>query len=145
MGMNISRSSGCGDDITGGYKPLAEINVTPLVDVMLVLLIIFMVAAPLMMAQLPIEMPEADLEDMGKPKEPLVISIDAQRQYYIGEEMVDHTALMARLGAEMARDASQTVYVRGDKGVSYGDVIGLLSMVSTTGFSQISLMTEAPQ
>jgi biopolymer transport protein TolR len=144
MGMNVSRSGGS-DDTLGGYKPLAEINVTPLVDVMLVLLIIFMVAAPLMMAQLPIQMPEADLEDMGKPKEPLVISIDAQRQYYIGEDRVDHTTLIARLGAEMARDAAQTVYVRGDKNVSYGEVIGLLSMVSTTGFSQISLMTEAPQ
>jgi biopolymer transport protein ExbD len=143
MGMNISKSGG--DETGGGYKPLAEINVTPLVDVMLVLLIIFMVAAPLMMTQLPIEMPEADLDDMGKPKEPLIVSIDAQRRYYIGEEMVDNITLVARLGAEMARDASQTVYVRGDKGVPYGEVIGLLSMVSTTGFTQISLMTEAPQ
>lgn len=144
MGMHVSRS-GDFDEAGGGYKPLAEINVTPLVDVMLVLLIIFMVAAPLMMAQLPIQMPEADLEDMGKPKEPLVVSIDAQRQYYIGEEKVDYKTLIARLGAEMARDAAQTVYVRGDKDVTYGEVIGLLSMVSTTGFTQISLMTEAPQ
>jgi biopolymer transport protein ExbD len=143
MGMNVNRSGG--GDGTGGYKPLAEINVTPLVDVMLVLLIIFMVAAPLMMAKLPIEMPEADLEDMGKPQEPLIVSIDARRQYYIGEEIVDNTTLVARLGMEMARDAAQTVYVRGDKGVPYGEVIGLLSMVSTTGFTKISLMTEAPQ
>lgn len=145
MGMNASKATTGGEDTLGGYKPLAEINVTPLVDVMLVLLIIFMVAAPLMMAQLPIQMPEADLEDMGKPKEPLVVSIDAQREYYIGEEKVDHTSLIARLGAEMARDAAQTVYVRGDKAVPYGDVIGLLSLVSTAGFTQISLMTEAPQ
>lgn len=145
MGMNASKANAGGEDTLGGYKPLAEINVTPLVDVMLVLLIIFMVAAPLMMAQLPIQMPEADLEDMGKPKEPLVISIDAHREYYIGEEKVDHTTLIARLGSEMARDAAQTVYVRGDKGVPYGDVIGLLSLVSTAGFTQISLMTEAPQ
>jgi biopolymer transport protein ExbD len=124
---------------------MAEINVTPLVDVMLVLLIIFMVAAPLMMAKLPIEMPEADLEDMGKPQAPLVISIDVQRQYYIGDDKVDNATLMSRLSAEMARDAAQTVYVRGDKGVAYGEVIGLLSLVSTTGFTQISLMTEAPQ
>src|SRR5690349_1894037 len=129
MGMSANRGGG-GEE--GGYKPMAEINVTPLVDVMLVLLIIFMVAAPLMMAQLPIEMPEADLEDMGKPKEPLIVSIDAQHQYYIGEDIVDQTTLIARLGAEMARDAAQTVYVRGDKGVQYGEVIGLLSMVSTT-------------
>ncbi|HEX5056609.1 MAG TPA: biopolymer transporter ExbD [Gammaproteobacteria bacterium] len=144
MGISVNRNNGDEADFVG-YKPMAEINVTPLVDVMLVLLIIFMVAAPLMMAQLPIEMPEADLEDMGKPKEPLVISIDMQRQYYIGDDKVDNTTLMARLSAEMARDAAQTVYVRGDKGVSYGEVIGLLSMVSTTGFTQISLMTEAPQ
>jgi biopolymer transport protein TolR len=144
MGMHVNRS-GDPTEAGGGYQPLAEINVTPLVDVMLVLLIIFMVAAPLMMARLPIQMPEADLEDMGKPKEPLVVSIDAQRQYYIGEEKVDHKTLIARLGAEMARDAAQTVYVRGDKSVSYGEVIGLLSMVNTTGFTQISLMTQAPQ
>jgi biopolymer transport protein TolR len=145
MGMSANKNYGGADDVGGGYKPMAEINVTPLVDVMLVLLIIFMVAAPLMMAKLPIEMPEADLENMGKPKEPLIVSIDARRQYYIGEEIVDHTTLLARLGAEMGRDAAQTVYVRGDKNVPYGEVIGLLSMVSTTGFTQISLMTEAPQ
>ena len=143
MGMNISKSGG--DETGGGYKPLAEINVTPLVDVMLVLLIIFMVAAPLMMTQLPIEMPEADLDDMGKPKEPLIVSIDAQRQYYIGEEIVDNVTLLSRLSMEVAKNAAQTVYVRGDKGVAYGEVIGLLSMVSTAGFTQISLMTEAPQ
>jgi biopolymer transport protein TolR len=143
MGMNASRSGGI--DETGGYKPLAEINVTPLVDVMLVLLIIFMVAAPLMMAKLPIEMPEADLEDMGKPKEPLIVSIDARHRYYIGDEIVDNTTLLSRLSMEVARNAAQTVYVRGDKGVAYGEVIGLLSMVSTAGFTQISLMTEAPQ
>jgi biopolymer transport protein TolR len=144
MGINPGRNSGI-DEIGNGYKPLAEINVTPLVDVMLVLLIIFMVAAPLMMEKLPIEMPEADLQDLGKPKEPLILGIDARHQYYIGEEIVDNTALVSRLGKEMARDAAQTVYVRGDKGVAYGEVIGLLSMVSTAGFSNISLMTEAPQ
>jgi biopolymer transport protein TolR len=143
MGMHVSRSGGI--DETGGYKPLAEINVTPLVDVMLVLLIIFMVAAPLMMAKLPIEMPEADLEDMGKPQEPLIVSIDARHQYYVGEEIVDNATLLSRLSKEVARDAGQTIYVRGDKGVAYGEVIGLLSMVSTAGFTQISLMTEAPQ
>jgi biopolymer transport protein TolR len=143
MGINVSRSSGI--DETVGYKPLAEINVTPLVDVMLVLLIIFMVSAPLMMAKLPIEMPEADLQDMGKPREPLILSVDARHQYYIGEEIVDNITLVSRLGKEMARDGAQTVYVRGDKGVAYGEVIGLLSMVSTAGFTNISLMTEAPQ
>jgi biopolymer transport protein TolR len=144
MGMNVQNSGGGGDDF-GGYKPMAEINVTPLVDVMLVLLIIFMVAAPLMMAKLPIEMPEADLDDMGKPKEPLVVSIDALHQYYIGDNVVDRDTLIAHLSTEMAKDPGQVVYVRGDKGVPYGAVIGLLSTVSTIGFTQISLMTEAPQ
>ncbi len=144
MGIIVSRSSGI-DEAGGGYKPLAEINVTPLVDVMLVLLIIFMVAAPLMMAKLPIEMPEADLQDLGKPKEPLILGIDTLHQYYIGEEVVNNTTLVSRLGKEMAKDAAQTVYVRGDKGVAYGEVIGLLSMVSTAGFTNISLITEAPR
>jgi biopolymer transport protein TolR len=143
MGMNVQNSGG-GDEFSG-YKPMAEINVTPLVDVMLVLLIIFMVAAPLMMAKLPIEMPEADLENMGKPKEPLVVSIDKQRQFYIGEKMVGRDELVSHLSNEMGKDAGQVVYVRGDKGVPYGEVIGLLSTVSTIGFTQISLMTESPQ
>jgi biopolymer transport protein TolR len=144
MGMHV-QNSGSGGDEFGGYKPMAEINVTPLVDVMLVLLIIFMVAAPLMMAKLPIEMPEADLENMGKPKEPLVVSIDILRQFYIGEKMVGRDELVSHLSNEMGKDASQVVYVRGDQGVPYGEVIGLLSTVSTIGFTQISLMTEAPQ
>src|ERR1043165_7679515 len=99
MGMSAPQGGPPGDE-SSGYRAMAEINVTPMVDVMLVLLIIFMVTAPLMMAQLPIEMPEADLKDMGKPKEPLVISIDAQRQYYIGDEKVDNIMLMARLSTE---------------------------------------------
>src|SRR5258707_1223816 len=82
MGMSVRSSSGGGEE-EGGLSPVAEINVTPLVDVMLVLLIIFMVTAPLMLSQLPLKLPKASLQDMGKPRDPLLVSLDKDGTYYI--------------------------------------------------------------
>ena len=131
-------------DEAGALGPMAEINVTPLVDVMLVLLIIFMVTAPLMMVQLPVELPKASLQEVGKPKEPLIVGVDAAGQYYIMKEAVPADQLMPRLKRLVDEDPDQIVYVSADKTVPYGQVMQLLSFCGVAGFYKISLMAESP-
>jgi biopolymer transport protein ExbD len=148
MGMNVKTSSGGGDE--GEMGPVAEINVTPLVDVMLVLLIIFMITAPLMMSQLPITLPKASLQEMGKPRDPLIVSFDLQGNYYIDTggghtEQVTYEELPAKLAAIAAVQADNLVYVRADKGALYGKVVDLLAIVGNSGFYKVSLMSEAQQ
>jgi biopolymer transport protein ExbD len=143
MSMSAPRGGSSGDE-SSGYKPMAEINVTPMVDVMLVLLIIFMVTAPLMMAQLPIELPKSSAQDLGKPPEPLIVGLDAQGNFYVGGDQVSEADLPAKLQGIAQNNPDQIVYVRADKGIPYGQVIGLLSTVGKAGFYKISLMSEQP-
>ena len=140
--MAMSAPRAASGDESSGYRPMAEINVTPLVDVMLVLLIIFMITAPLMMAQLPIELPKSSAQDLGKPPEPLIVALDAKGEFYIGGDVVPAAELSGRLKALAEKDPDQIVYVRADKIVPYGQVMALLSVVGQSGFYKISLMSE---
>jgi biopolymer transport protein ExbD len=146
MAMNVP-SAGGGED--GEMGPIAEINVTPLVDVMLVLLIIFMVTAPLMLSKVPITLPKANLDEMGKPRDPLIVSVDLQNNYYLDvaqhSEQIPFAQLPARLHAIAQSQGDNLVYVRADKGVEYGHVLDLISMVGEAGFYRVSLMSEAQQ
>src|SRR5215831_14632561 len=101
------------------YRPLAEINVTPMVDVMLVLLVIFMVAAPLLMVGVPLDLPKTRAAAITQHKEPLVLSLDRGDVVFIGDDQVTPGALESRLAALAAEDRSRIVYVRADKTVSY--------------------------
>ena len=143
MAMSAPRSGPSGDELSG-YRPMAEINVTPLVDVMLVLLIIFMITAPLMMAQLPIELPKTSAQDLGKPPEPLIVALDAKGQYYIGSDVVAPKDLLTRLKAMADKNPDQVVYVRADKTIPYGQVMALLGEAGQAGFYKISLMSDQP-
>src|SRR4029077_12603404 len=96
MAMSAPQGGPPGDE-SSGYRPMAEINVTPMVDVMLVLLIIFMVTAPLMMAQLPIELPKTSAQDLGQPPQPLIVGLDAQGNFYIGGDQVSEADLPGKL------------------------------------------------
>jgi biopolymer transport protein ExbD len=142
--MAMSAPQGPSGDEFSGYRPMAEINVTPMVDVMLVLLIIFMVTAPLMMAQLPIELPKAGAQDLGKPPEPLIVAVDTDGNYYIGGDKVSGSDLPGKLASMAQNDPDQIVYVRADKGIPYGQVMTLLGIVGKAGFYKISLMSEQP-
>ncbi|HUS25102.1 MAG TPA: biopolymer transporter ExbD [Candidatus Binatia bacterium] len=132
---------GNSDDELG---PLAEINVTPLVDVMLVLLIIFMVTAPLMMVKLPIELPKISAEEVGKPKEPLIVGVDASTQLFYGEEPVSVDDMKSRLAEVATTEPDRMVYVQADKSVPYGQVIDLLGLVGQSGLAHVSLMAQQP-
>ena len=131
------------DDVEPAYKPLAEINVTPMVDVMLVLLVIFMVAAPLLTVGVPVDLPKTTAAQVTEPKEPLIVSIDRDGRTFIGDEAVADDALAARLGGLAAQAPERIVYVRGDRHIEYARVMDLLGVVNTAGFTKVSLLAEA--
>jgi biopolymer transport protein ExbD len=143
----MSMSTQSGDDDAAA---IAEINVTPLVDVMLVLLIIFMVTAPLMLSQLPLKLPKASLQDMGKPRDPLLVSLDHDGNYYIDlggghTEEVPIDKLPARLAQIAQGQPDNLVYIRADKDAMFDKVRDILKMAAQAGFYKVSLVSEAPQ
>jgi len=129
-------------DDGGGYKPLAEINVTPLVDVMLVLLIIFMITAPLMLSNVPLELPKLTAGTVARPEEPLVVSLNRDGEIFLKDEKLTAGELMTRLQALAPERSGDVIFVRGDKGVDYGSVMELLGKVGEAGFARISLIAE---
>ena len=141
MGMAVG-SNGY-DDGEMSYKPLAEINVTPFVDVMLVLLIIFMVAAPLMVQGVPVELPKTSASKLGTVKKPMVVSLAAGGNLFIRDEQVTRQNLVARLMAIKSQEGGDgIVYVRADKKIAYGDVMEILGRVGESGFARVSLLSQ---
>jgi biopolymer transport protein TolR len=124
------------------HSLIAEINVTPFVDVMLVLLIIFMVAAPLLTVGVPIELPQAKGKQLQANKEPLAISVKSNGDVYIGETMVALDEVAGKLSAIAKNGYDEPVFVRGDKGVTYGIVMRVMGRISAGGFKKVSLVTE---
>ena len=127
------------------YRPMSEINVTPLVDVMLVLLIVFMVAAPLLTVGVPVDLPQTQAPAINEQKEPLVITVNAQGQIYIQETEVADEQLAPRLQAITNNNPQATIYVRGDKAIQYGRVMEVMGMIGAAGFSKVSLIAEMPR
>ena len=131
--------------LAGRYRPMSEINVTPLVDVMLVLLVVFMVAAPLLTVGVPVDLPQTQAPPITEPKEPLVITINGEGRIFIQEAEVPTEALVPRLQAITANNSDAPLYVRGDKAINYGRVVEVMSLVSAAGFRKVSLIAEAPK
>ncbi len=142
MGMGPIRTQDTDDEF--GTAPLSEINVTPLVDVMLVLLIIFMVAAPLMTVGEPVQLPKTAAPKVSQPKQPVVVTIDAQGQPFLDKEPLAPETMMPRLRQLASVDPSQVVLVRGDKAVPYGRIIEIMGQINAAGFSKVSLIAQAP-
>ncbi|SNB68252.1 Cell division and transport-associated protein TolR [Arboricoccus pini] len=126
-----------------GFRPLAEINVTPLVDVMLVLLIVFMVSAPLMMAGVKIDLPKTSAATISPPKEPVVLTIDRQGRLFIKQDEIATADLASRLDAMAKGDKGQVIYIRGDRELPYGKIMAVMSDVSQAGFASVSLVGES--
>ena len=124
--------------------PISEINVTPFVDVMLVLLIVFMVAAPLLTVGVPIELPDTKAKPLQGDKEPLTITVNGQGEIYLQETRVELDTLVPKLLAISGNGYNERIYVRGDKLVDYGKVMKVMGTVSSAGFKRIGLVT-APQ
>jgi biopolymer transport protein TolR len=140
MGMGVSAVSN--DDDDGGYKPVAEINITPMVDVMLVLLIIFMVAAPLMVAGVPIELPKTTAAKVGQTKKPMVVTMTGDGRLQIRNDFVSREDLIAKLREVRAAEGDAVVYVRADRKNAYGDVMELLGRVGESGYGRVSLLSQ---
>jgi biopolymer transport protein TolR len=125
------------------HSPMHEINVTPFVDVMLVLLIVFMVTAPLLTVGVPIELPESRGQQLQTNKEPLTISVQKDGRVYIQETEVQLSDLATRLRAIAKSGYEETIFVRGDKGIDYGTVMKVMSRIKAGGFTKVSLVTES--
>ena len=126
---------------------MAEINVTPMVDVMLVLLIIFMVSAPLLTVGVPIDLPQSQAKSLDQDKEPLTVSVNSKGQVYLQNAEVAAADLIPKLQAvSQARGGTEArVYVRGDKTVDYGTMMRVMGQLSGAGFHRVALVTEFEQ
>jgi len=140
MGASVNPIGG--DDEEAAYRPLAEINITPMVDVMLVLLIIFMVAAPLMIAGVPVDLPNTSASRLSQPKTPMIVTLAADGGLYVREEQVAPDLLVNRLAQMRAQEGDTVVYVRADKTRAYGDVMQLLGRVGESGYQRVSLLSQ---
>ena len=136
-----SRSSGEYRDES--YQPMAEINVTPMVDVMLVLLVIFMVTAPLLMVGVPLDLPKTRAAAITEHKDPIILSLNRGGEVFIGDDKVTADDLEPRLAALAAEDPKRIVFVRGDKTITYAQLMDMLSEVNRAGFAKVSLVAEA--
>ena len=126
------------------YRPLAEINVTPLVDVMLVLLIVFMVTAPLLSVGVPVDLPKTAAAQLSDRVEPLVVSVDANGGIFLQETAVTLETLAPRLQAVTENKPDTIIYVRGDKGIPYGQVMTVMGAIAAAGYQRVSLVAEFP-
>ncbi len=129
-------------------QPMAEINVTPLVDVMLVLLIIFLVTAPLLVAGVPVDLPDARANSLPQDNTPIQISLNGRGELFVDSLAITPAALPAKLAAlRTARSDDARIYVRADRGLDYGRVMAVVGEVNAAGFRKVALVTDgaAPQ
>jgi biopolymer transport protein TolR len=143
MAMFVTNGATEGDD--AAYRPMADINITPMVDVMLVLLVIFMVAAPLMVAGVPVELPHTSAARVSQPKKPMIVSLAADGSIYIRDEQVTKEGLVPRLQSLHATEGDTIVYVRADKKSPYGAVMRLLGQIGQSGYGRVSLLSQPEQ
>jgi biopolymer transport protein TolR len=124
------------------YRPLAEINVTPLVDVMLVLLIVFMVAAPLMTSGVTVDLPKASAAPLSQDSEPLTISLNAEGKIYLQETELPLSDLAPKLAAISDNKLDRRIFVRGDKALPYGRIMEVMATITQGGFTKVALLAE---
>jgi len=122
-------------------RPMADINVTPMVDVMLVLLIVFMVAAPLLTVGVPIDLPQTKAKELNTESKPITISVTPAGDLYIGDTPVAIDGLIDAITAQAANGTDERIYVRGDQTANYGAVMKVMGVLSAGGFSKIGLIT----
>ena len=123
-------------------EPMSEINVTPFVDVMLVLLIIFMVTAPLLTVGVQVDLPESAADSLPDDQEPLTLSINSKGEIYIQEHQVTYQKMIPKLLAIAKNRTDTRIYVRGDKTINYGRVLEIMGLLSGSGFTKVALISE---
>ena len=133
MAFKYSRSS---------KELMSEINVTPFVDVMLVLLIIFMGTAPLLTVGVPVDLPESSADSLPEDQEPLTLSINSKGEIFIQEHQVEYDKIIPKILAIAKNRTDTRIYVRGDKTINYGRVLEVMGMLSGSGFTKVALISE---
>ena len=123
-------------------EPMSEINVTPFVDVMLVLLIIFMVTAPLLTVGVPVDLPESSADSLPEDQEPLTLSINSKGEIFIQEHQVEYDQMIPKILAIAKNRTDTRIFVRGDKTINYGRVLEIIGMLSGSGFTKVALISE---
>ena len=147
MAMNMAGSSG-GSGRRSRRKPvMAEINVTPMVDVMLVLLIIFMVSAPLLTVGVPLDLPQTQAKSLDQQKDPLTLSVNLKGQVFLNDTEIPLEDLVTKLRAitDARSGLDERIFVRGDRKVDYGTVMKVMGRLSSAGFRRVALVTEVDQ
>jgi TolR protein len=127
------------------HRPVSEINVTPMVDVMLVLLVIFMVTAPLLTTGVQVDLPKTEAAPVKGDDQPLSVSVDAHGDIWIQETKVSMEELVPKLQAITAQKPETRIFIRGDKTINYGRVMEVMGMLGGAGFSKVALVTEMRQ
>jgi len=147
MAMSSGNATGSGRRNHRRRGVMSEINVTPMVDVMLVLLIIFMVSAPLLTVGVPLDLPQSQAKSLDQDKEPITISVNPQGHVFLQGNQIGVEELVAKLQAITAAKGgmSERIYVRGDSKVDYGTVMRVMGRISGAGFSRVALVTEMEQ
>ncbi len=147
MGMSLGSQGGSGGRRRRGGKkaPMSEINITPFVDVMLVLLIIFMVSAPLLTSGVPIDLPDTQAKALNADTQPITVSVNDKGQVYLQETEIDITEVVPKLEAISKTGYEERIFVRGDKNADYGTVMKVMSRISAAGFKNIGLVTLQEQ
>jgi biopolymer transport protein TolR len=150
MAMNAASSSGSGGRRRGGRRKavMAEINVTPMVDVMLVLLIIFMVSAPLLTVGVPLDLPQTQAKSLEQDKTPLQLSVDIKGKVFINDTEVAISELVPKLKAitdSRGNGMEERIFMRADKKADYGTVAKVMGLLSGAGFKRLALVTEVEQ
>ena len=133
MAFKLNRSS---------KEPMSEINVTPFVDVMLVLLIVFMVTAPLLTVGIKVDLPKVEATALTDIKDPIEITVKLDGEVYIGESKVEVENLIPRLNAITEQNTEARIYIRGDRVVAYGRIMEIMSIINSAGYIKVALITQ---
>lgn len=143
--MAMMAGNGGGGRARGrGHVPMSEINVTPLVDVMLVLLVVFMITAPLLTVGVPVDLPRTEASRMVGQDEPLVVTANRDGEFFLQETKVTLEQLVPRLEAITQNKADTRIFVRGDRDLAYGKVMEVMGALNRAGFSRVALITQLP-
>jgi biopolymer transport protein TolR len=140
--MAVSLDSGGSGRGRARWKPKAEINVTPFVDVMLVLLIVFMITAPLLTVGVPVDLPETEARNLPSGEEPLTITITGDGGIFLQETEVELTELAPRLRAIAGTGYDARIYIRADNAAAYGEVARVMANINAAGFTNLGLVTD---
>lgn len=131
-------------DRPGSGGSMNQINVTPLVDVMLVLLVIFMVTAPILQQGVAVDLPRAELGPLDGKEVPLVVSLTREGELYLNEQKLTRSQLVTQLGDAAGRDADESVYVRADESLPYGEVVSVMAAIREAGIRNVGMVTQLP-